>query len=264
MPDIVYVLTNPAMPGFVKIGYTTQEDVQARMKQLHTTGVPEPFECAIAVQVKKGQAKALEKALHTAFAPDQGNASREFFKMDLERVLAILRMWPGRDVTPKGNKKVKKRGMPRPPLSGEKEAYRVFSRGLIDRLREKYNFTGATNERGQRWCYFVSGFSGVLYGASFYSREKKAKVELYLNGDKDRNEILYDKLIENQEAIESELQEPLEWRRLDKSCLIAVTRAGSITDSPEVLEEIQDWMIERLLKFKQIFGPRLKDLIRES
>lgn len=120
MPDIVYVLTNPAMPGFVKIGYTTQEDVQARMKQLHSTGVPEPFECAIAVQVKKGQAKALEKALHTAFAPDQGSASREFFKMDPERVLAILRMWPGRDVTPKtpkGNKRVKKRRTPRPPLN---------------------------------------------------------------------------------------------------------------------------------------------------
>lgn len=117
MPDIVYVLTNPAMPGFVKIGYTTQEDVQARMKQLHSTGVPEPFECVMAVQVGKGQANALEKALHTAFAPDQGNASREFFKMDPERVLAILRVWPGRDVTPKGNKRVKKRRTPRPRLN---------------------------------------------------------------------------------------------------------------------------------------------------
>ena len=107
MPDIVYVLTNPAMPGRVKIGYTTQDDVQVRMKQLHTTGVPEPFECAMAVQVKDGQAKTLEKALHTAFAPDQGNASREFFKMDPARVLAILRIWPGRDVTPKGNAKTK-------------------------------------------------------------------------------------------------------------------------------------------------------------
>ena len=107
MPDIVYVLTNPAMPGFVKIGYTTQDDVQVRMKQLHTTGVPEPFECAMAVQVREGYAKTLEKALHTAFAPDQGNASREFFKMDPARVLAILRIWPGRDVTPKGNAKPK-------------------------------------------------------------------------------------------------------------------------------------------------------------
>ena len=36
---------------------------------------------------------------------------------------------------------------------------------------------------------------------------------------------------------------------------------GAVTDSPETLEEVQDWMIEKLLKFKQVFGPRLKDLV---
>ena len=107
------------MPGFVKIGYTTQDDVQTRMRQLHSTGVPEPFECAMAVQVREGHAKTLEKALHTAFAPDQGNSSREFFKMDPARVLAILRIWPGKDVTPKTPKdntktKTHKRGTRRP------------------------------------------------------------------------------------------------------------------------------------------------------
>ena len=48
MPNIVYVLTNPVMPGFVKIGMTDGSDVQARMNSLYTTGVPFPFECAIA------------------------------------------------------------------------------------------------------------------------------------------------------------------------------------------------------------------------
>ena len=141
------------------------------------------------------------------------------------------------------------------------EAYRVFFQGLRDRLAEEHKFTGATNEQTQRWCYFASGFSGALYGSNFYIREKKAKVELYLNGDKGQNEILFDKLREQQEAIESELQEPLEWRRLASSGLIAVTRPGAITDSPEILKDIQDWMIEKLLKFKQVFGPRLKDLV---
>ena len=98
MPETVYVLTNPAMPGYVKIGYTT--NIQARMKQLHSTGVPEPFECAMAMQVETGEGRKLEKALHTAFIPDKGSSSREFFKMDPERVVAILRIWPGKDVTP--------------------------------------------------------------------------------------------------------------------------------------------------------------------
>ena len=144
------------------------------------------------------------------------------------------------------------------------EAYRAFFQELIDRLREQHDFTGATNERAQRWCYFVSGFSGVLYGSNFYSQEKKAKVELYIDrGDKDQNKLLFDALRENQEAIESELQEPLEWDCIEgyKACHIAVTRPGAITDSPETLEEIQDWMIERLLKFKHVFGPRLKNVV---
>jgi T5orf172 domain len=38
----IYVLTNPAMPGLVKIGHTT--DVQRRVKELSTaTGVPSTF-----------------------------------------------------------------------------------------------------------------------------------------------------------------------------------------------------------------------------
>ena len=36
--QIVYVLTNPAMPGLVKIGRTTREDPQVRMNELYTTG----------------------------------------------------------------------------------------------------------------------------------------------------------------------------------------------------------------------------------
>lgn len=51
---IVYLLTNPVMPGLVKICMTTQEDIDKRMKELYTTGVPVPFECQFACKVKKG------------------------------------------------------------------------------------------------------------------------------------------------------------------------------------------------------------------
>ncbi len=143
------------------------------------------------------------------------------------------------------------------------EAYRDFFQGLIDRLREEHQFTGAKKGLPQSWYNFPSGLSGIPYEAKF-THGNKASVGLFIGrNDKDQNEGFFDELRENQEAIESELQELLEWDRIEgyKSCRIAVTRSGSITDNQETLKEIQDWMIDKLLKFKQVFGPRLKDLV---
>lgn len=96
---IVYVLTNPVMPGLVKIGMTTIEDVDKRMKELYTTGVPVPFECKFACRVKKTDCAKIEKALHKAFSPDRINANREFFRIQVEQVVAILELFHHEVVT---------------------------------------------------------------------------------------------------------------------------------------------------------------------
>ncbi len=76
--NIVYVLTNSAMPGLVKIGYTTQDDANSRIGQLYTTGVPVPFELNYACKVQN--AEEIEKALHIAFSPQRINPKRNFFQ----------------------------------------------------------------------------------------------------------------------------------------------------------------------------------------
>ena len=96
---IVYLLTNPVMPGLVKIGMTTQEDIDKRMKELYTTGVPVPYECQFACKVKKGDCAKIEKALHTAFAPQRINQNREFFRIQVEQAKAILELFHHTDVT---------------------------------------------------------------------------------------------------------------------------------------------------------------------
>lgn len=96
---IVYLLTNPVMPGLVKIGMTTQKDVDKRMKELYTTGVPVPFDCEFACKVKKNDCAKIEKALHTAFAPNRVNANREFFKINVEQARSILELFHHEDVT---------------------------------------------------------------------------------------------------------------------------------------------------------------------
>src|SRR5574344_962788 len=98
---IVYVLTNPAMPGLVKIGMTNRESVDARLKELFNTSVPVPFECEYACKVD--DCKKVEAALHYAFDPERINPQREFFKTDPDRVISILKLLEKEDITNKIN-----------------------------------------------------------------------------------------------------------------------------------------------------------------
>lgn len=86
---IVYVLTNPAMQGLVKIGWTSRT-AEARAAELDTTGVPAPFEVQAAFRVPDG--RRVEHALHEAFRPWRYRNSREFFEVEPYQVRAILRL----------------------------------------------------------------------------------------------------------------------------------------------------------------------------
>ena len=96
---IVYVLTNSAMPGLVKIGMTTRESIDRRMKELYSTGVPVPFECAYACEVSSSDCAKIENALHIAFAPNRINANREFFSIAPRQAIAILELFNRKDIT---------------------------------------------------------------------------------------------------------------------------------------------------------------------
>lgn len=88
MTETVYVLTNEAMPGLVKIGRTSA-DLQKRISDLSvSTGVPLRFECFYAVEVKNG--KNVEAALHKIFHKERINPKREFFRVEPERVALSL------------------------------------------------------------------------------------------------------------------------------------------------------------------------------
>ena len=97
MEGTVYVLTNPAMEGLVKIGKTTR-DVSLRLADLYTTGVPLPFECEYAAKVK--DVDETERAFHEAFGPNRINIRREFFEIKPTQAIAVLKLMAIEDVTP--------------------------------------------------------------------------------------------------------------------------------------------------------------------
>ncbi len=149
------------------------------------------------------------------------------------------------------------------PVSERPEAYRTYFQGLIDELREVHGYTGARKAQAQSGYGFASGFGGVPYAASF-TRGKQARVELYIDRDQEWNKRLFDGLKESSVSLETELGETLVWERLDnrQASRIAVYRDGSIDDDEDTLAEISKWMIDKLLKFKDVFGPRLSELVK--
>lgn len=98
MNEIIYILINEAMPGYVKIGMTNNS-VEERMSQLDRTNIPLPFECYYACEVENAHEE--EKWLHSIFSDRRVRDGREFFKIDPERVVAAVRRIQKKDVTPK-------------------------------------------------------------------------------------------------------------------------------------------------------------------
>lgn len=87
MQQYLYILSNPSMPGLIKIGKTTTSPSQ-RMSELHSTGVPTPFVLELSVEVD--DCHASERAAHDALAKYRVADNREFFRASVENALKSI------------------------------------------------------------------------------------------------------------------------------------------------------------------------------
>ena len=97
MSGIVYILTNPSMDGYIKIGKTKQT-IDKRIKNLYSTGVPLPFSCYYACEVE--DMDLVEKRLHEAFEDMRVNPKREFFEISPDKVYKVLSLLAVKEVVP--------------------------------------------------------------------------------------------------------------------------------------------------------------------
>jgi hypothetical protein len=144
--------------------------------------------------------------------------------------------------------------------------YQAFFQRLLDTLREDHKFTNARAAQPQSWYSFSAGISGLSY-ASTFSRGDRIKVELYIDfKDESQNFAALQALKADATAIESALGAKLSWEELEtkRACRIALYRTGSILDPQEKLDEHLAWVVEKLLAFRRVFGPRLSALAELS
>ncbi|WP_342709447.1 DUF4268 domain-containing protein [Bradyrhizobium sp. B124] len=151
-------------------------------------------------------------------------------------------------------------------ISETRERYRIYFQTLIDELRTKYGFTNARAGQPQNWYFFASDNSRIYkYGTSFANGDR-VRVEVYLDcGDKSKNELLFDCLRGQEEAIENDFGSKLTWERLDerRGCRIATYHDGNIDADSEQLAEIREWTIGCLLKLKAVFPQRIEQCLSQ-
>jgi ribosomal protein S27E len=88
IPGFIYVLSNPKIPGLLKIGYT-ERTVEERAEELaRHTGVPGRFQIDAYFPSEAPQAD--EAKVHLLLANHRDSADREFFAVDFLRALKAI------------------------------------------------------------------------------------------------------------------------------------------------------------------------------
>lgn len=82
----VYIITNPAMPGLVKVGFSTK-DPAIRAKELGGTGVPFPYVVEYDALVRAP--RHAEQKIHEKLAHKR--AAKEWFHCTVEEALVAIR-----------------------------------------------------------------------------------------------------------------------------------------------------------------------------
>jgi len=90
---MVYVLTNPSIPGQVKVGATTRTAEHRRNELSRATGVSTEFE--IAFEAAFADVWGAERAAHVHLAQYRVNNNREFFRCDVATAVKVLKHLTG-------------------------------------------------------------------------------------------------------------------------------------------------------------------------
>jgi hypothetical protein len=84
----VYILLNPSMPGYLKIGKTDRTSEERAAELSAVTGIPTKFHVAFDVLVS--DCDAVEQSMHKRFARQRASENREFFCLSLKEAIAAL------------------------------------------------------------------------------------------------------------------------------------------------------------------------------
>jgi hypothetical protein len=137
----IYCLSNPCMPGILKVGMT-ERTPEERIKELYTTGVALPFKVEFAKKVKYPKAK--ESTLHILLEQytDRINPRREFFRVSPEEIMKFFDLMDGEMLTEKQEENIEEN------IEEEDEEDDTSSK-----CKSQVKGVGVEGERNMRKCF---------------------------------------------------------------------------------------------------------------
>lgn len=148
-------------------------------------------------------------------------------------------------------------------ISGIEQRYGDFFEGPLRILVATHQLDSLKRGEGGRWHGFDSGHSGVIYRIAFLKGTTPSVRIVIDSNDRTWNQRLFHRLEERRRAIEAEIGAPLEWDYKEgrRRCIIYTVGDGDIADPRGTWVGMQDWMVDTLLAFRRVFGPRLAELV---
>lgn len=146
------------------------------------------------------------------------------------------------------------------------QAYINFFSGVQNRLRETPDFPlHKANPLGINWlalAYFPSSRQRINLS---FTHHQRLRLEFYIDtSNGDENKCIFDALVGHRAIIESRMERPLEWERLEnrRASRIALYTEGSINDEPEKIEELSDWAVENAMRLYQAIREPLQTVLQ--
>ena len=170
-------------------------------------------------------------------------------------------------VTPDGwNKDIT---LPRGTVDPRKRQFHAFFQPIIDRLFEAGFADKATQNFDRTDRIFPSRLnSGVGYAVAL-DNHGGAWVTLHIQTEGKEDKTLFDELMKDTGCIEASIAtgpgQEWHWYRHDASTFssINIRRDGSIDDPPKKLAETSAWMLKMLPRLKEVFDPRVANILKE-
>jgi hypothetical protein len=170
----IYCLSNPCMPGILKVGMT-ERTPEERIKELYTTGVALPFKVEFAKKVKDPKRK--EATLHTLLEQytDRINPRREFFRVSPEEVMKFFDLMDGEMLTDKQEEEDNKDDEENEEETSSELSPHVKSSNVKSERDMKKCFTNGQRIRhrigiNKTWIgVYDSSKNGIVYNGNFYT-----------------------------------------------------------------------------------------------